>query len=54
MKFSPENREKVMTRTEEWVKELKQNSKKCGRVLRLQDEIGTACNMIGKNGGFIL
>jgi hypothetical protein len=53
-KWCPENREKVRERGQEWTNELKQNPKKYGRVLRLQDGTGIAFTLIGKYEGFSL
>ena len=52
--FCPENREKVLAKSKEWEKELKQNPEKYGRIMRLQDGTGIGFGMIGKYKGFRL
>lgn len=50
----PEDREKVLARGVEYVKERKQNPGKYGRYMRLQDGTGIGFRMIGKYQGFSL
>jgi hypothetical protein len=52
--ISPENREKVLAKSPETIKERKQNPEKYGRFMRLQDGTGVGFSMIGKYQGFSL
>jgi hypothetical protein len=52
--FCPENREKVLAKGEEYIKERKQNPERFSRYLRLQDGTGIGFAIIGHYKGITL
>jgi len=51
---NPENREKLLAKSTEYHKELKQNPEKYPRYMRLQDGTGIGFSVTGQYKGFIL